>query len=283
MDNITLKGYAKINLTLDVTGIRDNGYHDVKMIMQNIDLYDNVTIKLTDEEIVIKSNADYIPSGKKNIAYRAAELFFEETGIKKGCEIYIEKNIPVAAGLAGGSVDGACVLKGLNILTNAGLSDEKLAEIGLKLGADVPYCLLGKTALAEGLGEKLTEIAPLKKTIICLAKPDYSVNTASVYKEFDNIKNVMHPDTDGALDAIKKGDIRQLGKRLYNVLEEVTGQKYSVIGQIKGIMYDHGSIGAVMSGSGPSVFGFFENEEDALSASKEIKKLCSFATVTTTL
>lgn len=283
MDEITLKGYAKINLTLDVTGRRENGYHDVKMLMQNIDLYDNVKVKLTDKGITIKSNAGYIPLNNKNIAYKAAELFFNETGIEKGCDIYIEKNIPVSAGLAGGSVNGACVLKALNTLTKANLSDEKLREMGLKIGADVPYCLSGKTALAEGLGEILTPVTPLKKAVICLAKPDYSVNTAQVYKDFDSLKNVMHPDTKGAIDAIDRGDIKELGKKLYNVLEEVTGKKYSVIGQIKGIMYDFGSIGAVMSGSGPTVFGFFENEKDALKASEEIKKLCSFVTVTTTL
>ena len=283
MDTITVNAHAKINITLDVTGRRENGYHDVKMIMQMIDIYDRVTVSLKDEGISLKNSVEFLPVDSRNLAYRACELFLKETNIKTGADIYIEKNIPVSAGLAGGSSDAAAVLEALNVLTKANLSTKKLMEIGLNLGADVPYCLFKKTALAEGLGEKLTEIAPLKKSIVCLAKPDYNVNTASVYKEYDLKKNTMHPDTEGAIRAIENNDLKLLGKRMYNVLEEVTGEKYSVIGKIKSIMYDNGSVGAMMSGSGPSVFGFFEDEICARKAKAEIEKLCSFCTVTHTI
>ncbi len=283
MDTITVNAHAKINITLDVTGRRENGYHDVKMIMQMIDIYDRVTVSLKDEGISLKNSVEFLPVDSRNLAYRACELFLKETNIKTGADIYIEKNIPVSAGLAGGSSDAAAVLEAMNVLTKANLSTKKLMEIGLNLGADVPYCLFKKTALAEGLGEKLTEIAPLRKSIVCLAKPDYNVNTASVYKEYDLKKNTMHPDTEGAIRAIENNDLKLLGKRMYNVLEEVTGEKYSVIGKIKSIMYDNGSVGAMMSGSGPSVFGFFEDEICARKAKAEIEKLCSFCTVTHTI
>ena len=283
MDTITVNAHAKINITLDVTGRRENGYHDVKMIMQMIDIYDRVTVSLKDEGISLKNSVEFLPVDSRNLAYRACELFLKETNIKTGADIYIEKNIPVSAGLAGGSSDAAAVLEAMNVLTKANLSTKKLMEIGLNLGADVPYCLFKKTALAEGLGEKITEIAPLKKSIVCLAKPDYNVNTASVYKEYDLKKNTMHPDTEGAIRAIENNDLKLLGKRMYNVLEEVTGEKYSVIGKIKSIMYDNGSVGAMMSGSGPSVFGFFEDEICARKAKAEIEKLCSFCTVTHTI
>ena len=283
MNTVTVNAYAKINLTLDVVGRRENGYHDVRMIMQSLELCDKVTVTLKSDGISLKNSVPYLPVGEKNLAWRACSLFFEETGIKGGADIYIEKNIPVSAGLAGGSSDAAAVLEALNALTGTPLTLEKLMEIGLKLGADVPFCLFKKTALAEGLGEKLTSLKPLEKSIICLAKPDYSVNTASVYKEYDSKRNYMHPDTEGAIEAIADNDLKLLGKRMYNVLEEVTGEKYSVIGEIKSIMYDNGSVGAMMSGSGPSVFGFFENEADAVRAKEEIHKLCSFCTVTKTL
>ncbi len=283
MKTVTVNAHAKINITLDVTGRRENGYHDVKMIMQMLDICDKVTVSLRESGISLSNSVKFLPVDSKNLAYRACELFLEETGIKSGADIYIEKNIPVSAGLAGGSSDAAAVLEAMNVLTEANLPLERLMEIGLKLGADVPYCLFKKTALAEGLGEKLTPISPLKKSIVCLAKPDYNVNTASVYKEYDLKKNTMHPDTEGAIFAIENNDLKLLGKRMYNVLEEVTGEKYSVIGKIKSIMYDNGSVGAMMSGSGPSVFGFFEDSLSAFRAKEEIEKLCSFCVVTQTI
>jgi 4-diphosphocytidyl-2-C-methyl-D-erythritol kinase len=283
MKEIILSANAKINITLDVVGRRENGYHDVKMIMQSLEYADKVKVELAEKGIDLKCSVDYLPLDDKNLAYKAAKFFLEETGIKTGVKIFIEKNIPVAAGLAGGSTDAAAVLKALNVLTNANLSIEKLMEIGLMLGADVPYCILGKTALAEGLGEILTVLPPLKESIVCLAKPSYSVNTGQVYKEIDQKKNLLHPDTEGAIKAIEMGDNKLLGQRMYNCLEEVTGDKYSVIGKIKSIMYDHNSYGAMMSGSGPSVFGFFENMEDAQKAQKEIKKICEFCVITKTI
>jgi len=283
MKSVTLNAYAKINITLDVLGKRENGYHDVRMIMQMLQLCDKVTVTLKDKGITLKNNVNFLPGDNRNLAYRACELFFRQTGINMGADVYIEKNIPVSAGLAGGSSDAAATLEALNILTGADLPMGKLMEMGITLGADVPYCILKKTALAEGTGEKLTVLPQLKESVVCLAKPDYNINTASVYKELDSKKNTMHPDTEGAISAIEKKDLRLLGKRMYNVLEEVTGEKLSIIGKIKSIMYDNGSVGAMMSGSGPSVFGFFEEEQSAQNACEEIKKLCSFCKVTKTL
>ncbi|MBQ5674494.1 MAG: 4-(cytidine 5'-diphospho)-2-C-methyl-D-erythritol kinase, partial [Lachnospiraceae bacterium] len=202
MEKLIKKAYGKINLGLDVLRRRPDGYHEVKMIMQMVDIYDTLTFeKREDNQIVLSANREDIPCDESNLIYKAAKLLFDYKQVSYGVNIHLEKRIPVAAGMAGGSTDAAAALVGINKLFALGLSMEELKEIGVKIGADVPYCILGKTALAEGLGEILTVLPPLKESIVCLAKPSYSVNTGQVYKEIDQKKNLLHPDTEGAIKA----------------------------------------------------------------------------------
>lgn len=272
MNSIILKGRAKINLTLDVVGKRDNGYHDLEMIMQSINLYDTIYIRKTKMPGVrLKSNYSWLPTNEKNIAYKAATLFFEETGINGGVAIEITKRIPVAAGLAGGSTDAAATLVGLNRLYETGLSKERLMEMGLKLGADVPFCIARGTMLAEGIGEELTQLHPMPYTHLVLVKPPVSASTAVVYKNLDinNIKR--HPDTQTVIKALEKGNVQEVAQNMANVLEEVTIAMYPEIEDVKKELMKQGAMGAMMSGSGSSVFGLFDSKEAAIKASKHIK------------
>lgn len=272
MNSIILKGRAKINLTLDVVGKRENGYHDLEMIMQSINLYDTIYIRKTKMTGVrLKSNYSWLPTNEKNIAYKAATLFFEETGIDGGVAIEITKRIPVAAGLAGGSTDAAATLVGLNRLYETGFSKERLMEMGLKLGADVPFCIARGTMLAEGIGEELTQLTPMPYTHLVLVKPPVSASTAVVYKNLDinNIKR--HPDTQTVIKALEKGNVREVAQNMANVLEEVTIAMYPEIEDVKRELMKHGAMGAMMSGSGSSVFGLFDSKEAAIKASKHIK------------
>jgi len=272
MNSIILKGRAKINLTLDVVGKRENGYHDLEMIMQTVNLYDTIYIRKTKVPGVrLKSNYSWLPTNEKNIAYRAAELFFEETGIHGGVAIEITKRIPVAAGLAGGSTDAAATLVGLNRIYETNYSKEKLMEMGLKLGADVPFCIARGTMLAEGIGEVLTPLEPMPSTYVVLVKPPFSASTATVYKSLDinNIKK--HPDTQKVIQALKDHDVKEIAKNMANVLEEVTIPMHPEIDQIKQGFIKCGAMGTMMSGSGTTVFGLFENEEVAKKASRYFK------------
>ncbi len=272
MNSIILKGRAKINLTLDVVGKRENGYHDLEMIMQTVNLYDTIYIRKTKVPGVrLKSNYSWLPTNEKNIAYRAAELFFEESGIHGGVAIEITKRIPVAAGLAGGSTDAAATLVGLNRLYETGYSKEKLMEMGLKLGADVPFCIARGTMLAEGIGEVLTPLEPMPTTYVVLVKPPFSASTAVVYKSLDinNIKR--HPETQKVIEALKNGDVKEIASNMSNVLEEVTIPMHPEIDKIKEGFVKHGAMGTMMSGSGTTVFGLFENEEAAKRASRYFK------------
>lgn len=263
------KSYAKINLTLDVLGKLENGYHEVKMIMQSVNLFDLIIIDKQRHGIKISTNTKSIPNNHKNIAYKAAELFFSETGISGGAKILIHKNIPVCAGLAGGSGNAAAVLCALNLLYNTDLSDKKLEELALKLGADVPYCLSGGTQLAEGIGEKLTALPPLSGTPVLLVKPPVNISTASIYQKIDFAENLTHPDTDTVIDAIKCGDIYEVGKNISNIMETVTKAECPEISEIEEKMLSFGAIGAIMSGSGPTVFGLFPDNSSA-------KKACDY-------
>ena len=267
---------AKINLTLDVVGKRDNGYHDVRMIMETVSLYDTININKTKGGIIIKCNLPYVPTDERNIAYKAAKLFFEETGAEGGVFMNIRKRIPVAAGLAGGSTNGAAVLKGLNRLYGNPLTYAQLEEIAAKLGADVPYCINGRLALAEGVGEKLTRLAPMPKTLVLLAKPDVSLSTKWVYQNLQWDKVSAHPDTDGALKALAEGDINALAGCMYNVLEEVSIKRYPQIQALKETMLEGGALNAMMSGSGPTVFGLYDDEEKAKVTMNELRKMCGF-------
>ncbi len=259
MDVIRLEARAKINLSLDVTGKRPDGYHDVRMIMQTIGLHDKIIIRKREAGIFVTSNSGSIPVDESNTAYKAARLFLSAYGIGKGVDIHIEKSIPVSAGLAGGSTDAASVLKGLNRLFSVDASQEELAALGLKVGADVPFCVYGGTMLAEGIGEKLTGLPPLPGTGVVLVKPPFEVSTPWVYRNLDFEKITERPDMEKLLKAIGRGDIEALASGMVNVLETVTAHKYPVIREIKELLIEHGALGSVMTGSGPTVFGIFKD------------------------
>ncbi|WP_297133022.1 4-(cytidine 5'-diphospho)-2-C-methyl-D-erythritol kinase [Terrisporobacter sp.] len=265
MNSIQLKSRAKINLSIDVLGKREDGYHLVEMIMQTIDLYDRIKISaLNEDKIVIKSKSLDIPLNDDNIVYKAANLIKNKFNINSGVEIYIEKNIPVAAGMAGGSSNAAGVLVGLNKLWNLGLSEEELKAIGLKLGADVPFCISGQAALAENIGEKLTKIDGLDEdTFILVCKPELFVSTKEIYEEIDSKEIKRRPDNKLLINLLKEKDIEGLSRNMYNVLEEVTKDKYPVIDKIEQIMMQNNALGSMMSGSGPTVFGLYSKLEDA--------------------
>lgn len=265
MNSIELKSRAKINLSIDVLGKRRDGYHLVEMIMQTIDLFDIIKIFSLDEDtIIINSNSEDIPVDSSNIMYKAASLIKQEFNIKKGIEIYIDKNIPVAAGMAGGSSNAAAVLVGLNKLWNLNLSKDKLKEMGLQLGADVPFCIEGEASLAENIGEKLTNIEGLSQdAFIVVCKPELFVSTKEVYDAIDSKIIKKRPDNKLLIRLLKENNIELLSKSMYNVLESVTKEKYPVINEIEKIMINNRALGAMMSGSGPTVFGLYNNEEDA--------------------
>ena len=261
MDRIDVVSNAKINLTLDVLKKRDDGYHELKMIMQTVSLCDCINIKKTDKGISLKSNLKYLPTDRRNIAYAAAELFLEKAGISDGIDINMKKNIPVAAGLAGGSGNAAAVLTGLNKMYDNPFSQKELLEMGGQLGSDVPFCIMGGCALCEGRGEILTPLPDLPMTTFLLVKPPIHISTASVYGSLRADKLTEHPDTDGAINAIFGGDRDALAVRMFNVLETVTARENKIIGRLKQEMIELGAVGSVMSGSGPTVIGLFKDKK----------------------
>ena len=274
MNSITLKSRAKINLSIDVLGKRQDGYHLVEMIMQTIDLYDLIEIKEKEEnQITIKSASEEIPLDCNNLVYKAANLIKKTFNINKGVEIHIKKNIPVAAGMAGGSSNAAAALVGLNKLWNLNLSNQQLEKIGLKLGADVPFCINGGAVLASGIGEELTPIKGLTKDVcILVCKPDLFVSTKEVYECIDSKDIDKRPNNKFLIECLKNEDTRQLAENMFNVLEGVTMDKHPVIQQIKDIMTNNRALGAMMSGSGPTVFGLYENREDAVKCKAILEK-----------
>ena len=274
MNSITLKSRAKINLSIDVLGKRQDGYHLVEMIMQTIDLYDLIEINEKDnDQITIKSTSDEIPLDCNNLVYKAANLIKKTFNINKGVEIHIKKNIPVAAGMAGGSSNAAAVLVGLNKLWNLNLSNQQLEKIGLKLGADVPFCINGGAVLASGIGEELTPIKGLTKDVcILVCKPDLFVSTKEVYECIDSKDIDKRPNNKFLIECLKNEDTRQLAENMFNVLEGVTMDKHPIIQQIKDIMTNNRALGAMMSGSGPTVFGLYENREDAVKCKDILEK-----------
>ena len=274
MKSVQLTARAKINLSLDVMKKRYDGYHKVKMIMQQIDLYDIVTLTENDRQTInIRTECEYIPTDEKNIAYQAAELLKEKLDISKGVDIRIEKNIPVAAGLAGGSSNAAAVLLGLNRLWDLHLTTKELMLWGVEIGADVPFCVLGGAALAEGIGENLTPIRGLENVWVVISKPSFSVSTEGIYKQLDLSKLKQRQDIYVLIDAVERGDLVKLSKNMFNVLEEVTALKHPIIKQIKKKMLEYNAIGSIMSGSGPTVFGIYKNYERAKSARDNLLKL----------
>ena len=273
MDKLQLKALGKINLGLDVLGKRENGYHDVRMVMQTLYLYDTVTlIKEETDGIEIESNLYFLPKDENNIAWRAARLLMDEFHIEGGIRIVLEKHIPVAAGMAGGSSNAAAVLYGMNRMYELGLSQQELMDRGVTLGADVPYCIMRGTVLAEGIGEILSPLPPMPRCQILIAKPPISVSTKSIYQALDSREIEKHPDIDGIIDGLKKQDLHQVAGAMGNVLEDVTMEMHPVIGKIKNCMLEHGALGAMMSGSGPTVFGIYDDKNKIRTAMSRIKK-----------
>lgn len=295
MDKLVREAYAKINLGLDVVGRLENGYHLVRMIMQTVGIRDVITLEKIPAgvELILEppsgaglamepssgagqtakaSAVGLVPAGQDNLVCRAARLLQEADPACGGVRITLQKNIPVAAGMAGGSTDAAAVLKGLNELYGLGIGGERLRELGLRIGADVPYCLMGGTALAEGIGERLTALPPAPDCVLLAAKPNISVSTQYVYEHLDRAGVREHPDIDGMAAAIREGSLEGVASRLGNVLEQVTGERHPVIRSIRERMLAMGAMGALMSGSGPTVFGIFEKEGAARAAGEDIRR-----------
>ncbi len=273
MNPIIRKAYAKINLGLDVLRRRPDGYHEVKMIMQTVNIWDVLTFEKSDiPGISLTVNKEELPTSKDNLIYRAAQLVMDTYEISQGVEITLEKNIPIAAGMAGGSTDAAAVFHGLNELFDLNMSLEEMQKLGVKIGADVPYCIMGGTALSEGIGEILSELPSPPACYLVVAKPDINVSTKYVYENLHANELKVHPDIDGMIEAIKNGSLEGITKRMGNVLETVTIAKYPIIEEIKEIMKQEGAENALMSGSGPTVFGIFNKEEDAKAAAGKIKE-----------
>lgn len=264
MNSIVEKGYAKINLGLDVTGRRPNGYHDLRMIMQTIDLYDTVTLEKTEEAgIFLTTDHPTLPCDQSNLMYKAAKIMTEKYALKEGVKIHLEKRIPMAAGLAGGSTDAACVFRGMNRLFELHLSADELRTVSLPVGADVPYCIEGGTALAEGIGEVLTALPALPAVPIVLLKPDFDVSTKYVYEHLDSGYTGKHPDITAQCEAVRLKNLSSMAKLMGNVLETVTVSGYPEIAEMKEELFRQGAYGAMMSGSGPSVYGLFTDEKKA--------------------
>ncbi len=272
MDRIELKALGKINLGIDVLGRRENGYHDVRMVMQTVYLYDLITIKKRRAPgIGVETNLYYLPTNENNLAYRAAKLLKDEFHIKEGVSIRLDKHIPVAAGMAGGSSNAAAVLFGMNRMFELGLTMKELMDRGVMLGADVPYCIMRGTVLAEGIGEILTPLAPMPRCFVLLAKPPVAVSTKLVYEKLDSREIDDHPDIDGIIDGLKEENLLRITASMGNVLEGVTIEEYPVINEIKSTMKQYGALNAMMSGSGPTVFGIFDDRNQARTAAQKIK------------
>lgn len=271
MDEYRIKANAKVNLALDVVGKLPNGYHEVKMIMQSIGLCDELTLEKTTGGISVTTDSQDLSCGEDNLVCKAARLMFDAYGISGGVRIHLQKNIPIAAGMAGGSADAAAVMKGLSRLFDLEAPLSRLTELGVSVGADVPYCILGGTALAEGIGEKLTPLTPVPDFYLLIAKPDISVSTKYVYEHLDLAGITKHPDVRGMATAIESGSLQGVLDRMGNVLETVTAGAYPVIGSVKRRMRELGAVNSLMSGSGPTVFGIFLSEQAAEFACQQLK------------
>lgn len=273
-NSIVLRSYGKINLGLDVLRRREDGYHEVRMIMQTVGLYDILTMKkMKDDKIEMTCNLSFLPTDERNLVYKAVKLIKDQYQIKDGIKIDLSKRIPVAAGMAGGSSNCAAALKGMNELFDLGLSIEELCKIGVTLGADVPYCIWGGTALSEGIGEKLSRVDAMPECYILIAKPGISVSTAFVYQNLDLAGLTKHPDIDGMLRCLKEKDLNGICDRLENVLETVTTKEYPIIEQVKKHLMSQGAKGALMSGSGPTIFAIFDDKKTADHALESLRSI----------
>lgn len=272
MKQIRLKAMAKINLGLDVVRKREDGYHEVRMIMQTVNLYDKLFISVSEEPgIRLKTNLSFLPVNENNLIYKAAKLLIDEFDIKEGVDIQLQKFIPVAAGMAGGSTDAATTLIGMNQLFGLGLSRRQLMEHGVKLGADVPYCVTGGTALSEGIGEILTRLPDVPKGYVLVAKPGINVSTRFVYTNLKLDQLKQHPDIDAQMEAIRRQDFVQMAQLMGNVLETVTIPEHPIVQEIKDFMMEQGAVNAMMSGSGPTVFGLYTNQIQAEKACEKLR------------
>jgi len=273
MKIIQLRAMGKINLGLDVVRRREDGYHEVRMVMQMVNLYDRIKItKIRRPKIYISSNLPFLPINENNIAYQAAKLLMDEFKLRSGVYIEIEKHIPVAAGMAGGSSDAASVLHGINRLFHLNLSKSQLMERGVKLGADVPFCISRRTSLCEGIGEIITPLQSIPDCYILIAKPGFSVSTKHVYENLNIDAISTHPDIDGLVNAVSRQDIHGIAGHMANVLETVTAVEYPDIEKIKDLMCQNGALNAMMSGSGPTIFGIFKHKKTARIAYEELRK-----------
>lgn len=272
MEHYQLKAFAKINLGLDVIRRLENGYHEVKMIMQTIGIHDVLEFQKIEEGIQITTDSKEISTEKDNLIYQAAEIMKENYHLPCGVHIHLKKTIPIAAGMAGGSADAAATLKGINRLFDLECSLRELMNLGVSIGADVPYCIIGGTALAEGIGEKLTALNPAPECYVLVAKPDISVSTKEIYTQLDITKIEKHPDIDGMVDAIERESLQGILDRMDNVLEYVTIKEYPIIQKLKVSMRELGALNSLMSGSGPTVFGIFVDKVRAMEAYESIKE-----------
>ncbi|RXM77829.1 4-(cytidine 5'-diphospho)-2-C-methyl-D-erythritol kinase [Clostridium tetani] len=278
-----IKAYAKINLSLEIVGVREDGYHLLEMVMQTIDLYDVVHLNIKDKDIEINSNNCNIPLDNRNLAYKAAKLFRETFNIKEGVEIYIEKNIPIEAGLAGGSSDAAAVLRGLRDIFMPNLNNKELAKIGVRIGADVPYCIYGGTAFCEGIGEKITKLNSFKDHYLVLVKPDFGICTKEIYSKIDKKEIIKHPNTKEIIKFVNDNNLELLCKNMRNVLEIVTLEERSNLKDIKKELLEYGALGTQMTGSGPTIFGFFPCRDLAESCYRKMKSKYSQVYISKTI
>lgn len=274
MTELTERAPAKLNLSLDVTGRRDDGYHELVMLMQTISIADTLTLRRHDAGRVTAScSLHFIPTDERNLAVRAALRYLEAVGeTGQGVHIHMDKRIPVGAGMGGGSADAAAVLRGMDRLFGNRMGREKLEELACAIGSDVAFCVAGGTALARGRGERLEDLAPLPDCRFVVCKPEFSISTPELYRKLDSVALRRHPDTAGLLRGIGEGALREVCRRMYNVFEDVPDRRMRTVGEIKGRLLDHGALSAMMTGTGSAVFGVFETDQAAQSACEALKK-----------
>ena len=278
-----VKAYGKINIALDVIGKREDGYHLLRMIMQTVNIYDELEFVKGTQGIHITSNKSFVPTDNRNLVYKAIELFCNTYNVEKAIEVHIEKNIPVEAGMAGGSTDAAAALKAMRDLYKPEVSDEELMELGVKIGADVPYCIKGGTALCEGIGEVITQLKPFNNKLLVVVKPNFGVSTVDTYKGFKIDEVKQHPKVDELISAMESDDLKYVADNMMNLLELVTLKEHEEISYIKEFMCEKGALGSMMSGSGPTVFGFFDHEEKAKICAEKLREKYKEVFVTTTI
>lgn len=281
---MTEYAYAKLNLSLDVTGRREDGYHDMLMVMQTISVSDRIDLELTEEPgIQAECNFRYVPTDGRNLAVRAAQVYLQAVAENqhktKGVSIRLEKHIPVGAGMAGGSADAAAVLRGMNRLFGSPLNRKELEALAGQVGSDVAFCIAGGTQLARGRGEQLEDLPPLPPCWIVVCKPGFSISTPELFRKLDEVSLRRHPDTAGMLAALREEDLRGIGIRMYNVFEDVPDRRMRQTGEIKSVLLDHGALGAMMTGTGSAVFGIFSNTEAAERCAADLKKEHRFCRV----